>query len=251
MKNTTLASRFFSRLDPKQQPLALFDLLPDVSFFVKDRQGRFVSLNRRGCEYCGVSSEAEAIGKTDHDFFPKTRADAYRSDDQSVMDSGEAIINRIESAPEDAGSPRLVTTSKIPLRDSRGRVIGIAGFSRQVERIQSGTADAMAKVIRHLHDHFGEDVSSEALAEMAGLSVSHFERRFRLAFGSSPRQYLIRVRIENAARLLRESDQGVTQIAHACGFYDHAHFSRSFRRIMKVTPSNYRESRHAQPKDPK
>lgn len=246
MKKLTSRETFFQRLDPPQQPLALFDLLPDVSFFVKDRRGRFVALNRRGCEYCGVVSEEEAIGKTDHDFFPKSRADEYRDDDERVMRSGQEIINRIESAPEEAGSPRLVTTSKMPLRDKRGRVIGVAGFSRQVERMQSGTAGALAEVIEYVHSHYGENVTTEHLAEMAGLSISHFERRFRLAFGSSPRQYLIRVRIENSAKMLRETDWSITKIAQSCGFYDHAHFSRSFHRIMNLSPSAYRNRRPSQ-----
>ena len=202
-----------------------------------------MALNRRGCEYCSVAVEAEAIGKTDQDFFPKSRADEYRADDLAVMESGEAIVNRVESAPEDAGSPRLVMTSKIPLRDRRGRVIGVAGFSRQIERIQtpSGTVDAFAKVMEHLHNHFADNFSTQQLADMAGLSVSHFERRFRHAFGASPRQYLVRVRIEHAAKLLSETDQTVSEIAHACGFYDHAHFGRSFRRIMNLSPSQYRK----------
>lgn len=244
MKKTFSPDTFFNRLAPGQQVISLFDLLPDVSFFVKDRSGRFMALNRRGCEYCGVVSEAQAIGKTDHDFFPRTRADEYREDDQKVMRTGTSILNRIESAPEEAGSPRLVTTSKIPLRDRRGNVIGIAGFSRQIERMQSGTADSLAKVVEFIHLHFADNISSEVLADMTGLSISHFERRFRLAFGSSPRQYLIRVRVEHSAKLLRESEQSITDIAQACGFYDHAHFSRAFRRIMNVTPSGYRKQHH-------
>lgn len=242
MDNTRFRAAFFDRLSPADQVFSLFDFLPGLSFFVKDRKGRFVALNRRGCEYCGVPSEAEAIGKTDHDFFPKSRADEYRADDFAVMDSGEAIVDRIESAPEDAGSPRLVMTSKVPLRDQRGHVIGVAGFSRQIERIQtpSGTVDAFANVIGHLHEHFADRLSTADLAEMAGLSVSHFERRFRRAFGSSPRQYLVRIRVEHAAKLLLETEQTVTQVAHACGFFDHAHFSRSFRRIMQLSPREYR-----------
>ena len=240
MEITKYRTRFFDRLNPTQQILGLFDLLPDVSFFVKDRKGRFMALNRRGCEYCGVISEDEAIGKTDHDFFPATRADFYREDDERVMLTGEAITNRIESAPEGTGSPRLVTTSKIPLCDRQGKVIGVAGFSRQIERMQSGSADAMANVIKHLHQNLGEEISSDHLAKMADLSVSQFERRFRLAFGASPRQYLIRIRIEYATKMLRETDQSITEISHACGFYDHAHFSRAFRRVMGTSPSDYR-----------
>lgn len=242
MKNASSTDAFFRRLESSQQLISLFDLIPNVSLFVKDRNGRFMSLNRRGCEYCGVAGEKDAIGKTDHDFFPKQRADEYRADDVAVMESGDPIVNRIESAPEPAGSPRLVMTSKIPLRDGRQRVIGIAGVSRQIEHVreQSGTADAFADVIRHLHQRYDESQSSEHLAAMAGLSVSQFERRFRRAFGSSPHQYLIRVRVENAANRLLESNQTVSAIALECGFYDHAHFSRSFRRIMNVSPSDYR-----------
>lgn len=244
MNTTTLRTRFFQRLGPSDQAFALFDYLPGLSFFAKDRKGRFVALNQRGCEYCGVPSEQDAIGKTDHDFFPKSRADEYRADDFSVMDSGEAIVDRVESAPEDAGSPRLVMTSKVPLRDKRGRVIGVAGFSRQIERIQtpSGTVDAFANVMTHLHQNYSDRMSSDELASMAGLSVSHFERRFRHAFGASPRQYLVRIRVEHAARMLRETDKTISEIAQACGFYDHAHFSRSFRKIMQTSPSDYRSS---------
>ncbi|TWT81747.1 HTH-type transcriptional activator Btr [Planctomycetes bacterium CA13] len=242
MKNASLRRRFFERLGSYEQVFGLLDHLPGLSFFVKDRQGRFVALNRRGCEYCGIGSEDDAIGKTDYDFFPKQRADEYRADDLAVMQSGEAILNRMESAPEAEGSPRLVVTTKIPLRDSRGRVIGVAGLSRQVEQLreQPRTATAFADVIEYLHAHYEQHLTTKELAKKAGLSVSQFDRRFRAAFGSSPHQYIMRVRVENAARLLIETDQTVSEIAHTCGFYDHAHFSRSFRRIMNATPTQYR-----------
>lgn len=248
MKYAHIRAAFFERLSPQGQIAELFDLLPGLSFFVKDRRGRFMALNSRGCEYCGVASEEEAIGKTDHDFFPAQRADEYRADDLTVLESGEPIINRIESAPEAAGSPRLVMTSKIPLRDTRCRVIGIAGFSRQVEDIRdpSGTVDAFADVVDYLHRNYGEPLTTAELSERAHLSVPQFERRFRRAFSTSPHQYLLRVRIENAARLLAETDQTVAEIAQICGFYDHSHFSRSFRKLMNAAPTAHRR-RHSPP----
>ncbi|WP_420196904.1 PAS domain-containing protein [Chthoniobacter flavus] len=97
---------------------------------MKDREGRFVALNRQGCDYCGVKSEREALGKTDCDFFPQTRAAEYMADDRVVMKTGRSILNRVEPAPEREGSPHLVITNKIPLRDGQGRVVGVAGFSR-------------------------------------------------------------------------------------------------------------------------
>jgi len=190
----------------------------------------------------GVQQEEDAIGCTDHDFFPKSRADEYRADDLAVMESGKPILNRMESAPESEGSPRLVVTSKIPLRDPRGQVIGIAGFSRRVDQVRqsAGTADAFTRVIELMHEQFADPLTSEQLAEEVGLSVSQFERQFRRVMGSSPHKYLLRVRIEHAARRLKETSDSVTTIALACGFYDHAHFSRTFRRLMKVSPREYR-----------
>jgi AraC-like DNA-binding protein len=242
MKSARLQESFYRRLAPDGQLLRLFDFLPDVSFFIKDREGRFMALSLNKFEHCGVMREEEAIGKTDHDFFAASRADAYRMDDLAVMDSGEPIINRMEAAPETLGSPRLVATSKIPLRDRRGEVIGIAGFSRPVDQLgsHSDLSDRFGIVIEHVHGHFDQSLTSSELATMAGLSVSQFERRFRDAFGTSPRQYLVRIRVDAAAKLLTETERTVSEIALECGFHDHSHFSRSFRKLMQVTPTGYR-----------
>ena len=242
MVHTISRDNFFSQLASADQILRLFDLLPEVSFFLKDRECRFIGLNRRGCEYCGVAREEEAIGKNDHDFFPSERADYYRADDLAVMKSGEPIINRIEAAPEQAGSTRLVITDKVPLQDRKGIVIGLAGFSRQIDRISrhSGTVDQFARMIDHMQENFGEPINTKLLAKMSGMSVSQFERRFRRAFGSSPHQYLLRLRVNAAARLLIETSQTIAAIAQDCGFHDHAHLCRHFGKIMNVTPSTFR-----------
>lgn len=208
-----------------------------------------MSLSIHKHEHCGVKTEADAIGKTDHDFFSKPRADAYRADDLAVMESGEPLIKRVEASPEVFDSPRLVATSKIPLRNRKGKVVGIAGFSRPLDEISGDTdlSRRFARVIEHIHRHYDEQIASKDLAGMAGLSVSQFERRFREAFGVSPRQYLLRIRIDTAARLLASTEQTVSEIAIACGFHDHAHLSKSFRKMMHVTPTRYRAANRLQP----
>ena len=242
MTHSQTKAAFFRSLAPDEQLLALFDLIPEVSFFVKDRAGRFMTLSLHKHEHCGVKTEEDAIGKTDHDFFSKPRADAYREDDLSVMESGTPLINRVEASPEVFDSPRLVATSKIPLRNRQGEIVGIAGFSRPLTAI-SGDSDLrhrFEKIIKHVHRNYGEAITSTKLANLAGLSVSQFERRFGEAFGTSPRQYLLRVRIEAAARLLTSTEQTVSEIAFASGFHDHAHFSRSFSKLMTMAPTQYR-----------
>ena len=223
----------------------LFDLLPDMSFFIKDRQGRFMAVNRRGCDYCGVKHEKDAIGKTDLDFFPHSRAVEYQEDDETVMRTGKPIVNRLESAPEAEGSPRLVMSSKIPLRDAEGKIIGLAGFSRQLDQVRSGSSGEarFARVIEHMHQHPDAALSSAAMARMCGLSQSQFDRSFRRVFGSSARQYLLRVRVEAACRRLAETEETVAALAVELGFYDQAHFTRCFHRTMGLTPAQYRQQR--------
>ena len=84
------------------------------------------------------------------------------------------------------------------------------------------------------------------LARLAGLSISQFDRVFRRTFGVSLRQYLLKIRVEAACRKLAETDGTISAIASECGFYDHAHFSRGFQRIMGRTPRAYREG-HRKP----
>ena len=243
MADASGREEFLKSLTHDSQIIKLFDLMPGIAFYVKDTDGRFVALNQKTCEYCGVVQEADALGKTDYDFFPSSNADSYRADDFSVMESGQPILNRIETEPQQAGSGRLVVTTKIPLRNHEGKVIGIVGFSRLVDRLsgRAGTADDFAKTIDYLKKKFNEHLSTSELAEMAGMSISQFERRFRRAFSSSPRQYLLRLRVDAASRLLTFTTRPIAQISKECGFHDHAHFTRSFKKMMNMTPLNFRK----------
>lgn len=242
MKIKSRRDEFFRKIGSLQQLMSLFDLMPDVSFFVKDRQARFVALNRLGCEFCNVASEREALGKTDRDFFPAARAEEYLADDREVMKSGLPKLNRIEPAPEREGSPHLVVTHKIPLRDGNGRVIGLAGFSRRIELVRAAPATIrrLAATVTKLHEEFAEPLTTAQLAKHAGLSVSQFERTFRKTFGNSPRKYLLKIRVDHACRLLVETNETVAAVAQRCGFYDHAHFTRAFAAVTGTKPSIYR-----------
>lgn len=227
----------------------LYDLMPDVSFFMKDTEGRFVALNRLGCEFCGVKSEEEAFGCTDLDFFPEGRAAEYMADDQLVISSGRAIVNRIEPAPEMEGSPRMVVTNKIPVRNREGRIIGVAGFSRRVEHLRCATTviRKLAAAVDRIHQDYAAAFETADLAKQTGLSTSQFERLFRKTLGSSPRQYLQRVRIEHACLFLVESEETVAAIAQRCGYYDHAHFTKAFVALKGLTPTAFRKQRQAVP----
>ena len=158
------------------------------------------------------------------------------------MERGQPIVNRIQPHP-DPNSDHMVVTNKIPLRNEKGEVIGVAGFSRQVERLsgRAGTADQFAEAIDYLKKKFNEPLRTAELAKMAEMSVSQFERRFRRALGSSPRQYLLRLRVDSAARLLTFTKRPIAQISQECGFHDHAHFTRSFKKMLSMTPLSFRK----------
>jgi len=87
-----------------------------------------------------------------------------------------------------------------------------------------------------------------ALARVALTSEAHFIRSFKETFGETPHRYLQRRRIERAMRMLRETDEDVTGISIEVGFRSLGTFSRTFREIVGVSPSEYREREQAAPK---
>jgi AraC-like DNA-binding protein len=81
----------------------------------------------------------------------------------------------------------------------------------------------------------------QKLAEVANLSDAHFIRTFKVTFGETPHRYLQRRRVERAMFLLRETDRSITDICLDVGFTSLGTFSRTFRDIVDVTPSKYRD----------
>lgn len=93
-----------------------------------------------------------------------------------------------------------------------------------------------------MHAQLAETFDLAGTAQAAGLSQFHFSRLFKQATGSSPSQYFIRKRVEEAQRLLRETDLGVTEIGMAVGYSSPSHFSQVFRRTVGLSPRRYREA---------
>lgn len=93
----------------------------------------------------------------------------------------------------------------------------------------------------YLVEHHAEQVSLEHLARMAALSPFHFNRLFAAEFGMPPHQFQTLVRVSKAKRLLRDG-WPIPQAAYQAGFFDQSHFSRHFKRVVGVTPGQYRTS---------
>jgi transcriptional regulator GlxA family with amidase domain len=126
-------------------------------------------------------------------------------------------------------------------------VIGIAGIHREVEgfRATPKSYGRLSEAVRHLHHHYAKPLTTRQLAKMVGVSTSQFARRFHKLFHATVRQYLLRIRVRSACRLLAQSEKNITEIAVAVGFYDHAHFSRTFSKLMGIAPLAYRKQHQA------
>lgn len=240
---TTLNSRGISIFS---HPLAqLFEYMPDVYYFVKNRRSEFVDANPPFVEMLGAHRLEDIKGKTDYDFSPRELAHHFVSDDRAVMETGKPIANRVELVPSSDGSINWHITSKVPLYDENGKVVGMAGFTRDLNKagVSLNRYGAMAVVMNHIAAHSHEPITVQDLASLVHLSVSQFERKFRSLFHVTPVQYLIKHRINRACRMLVEGGTKITEIAAACGFYDHSHFIRQFTKALGTSPHEYRKQR--------
>ncbi|OUS76855.1 hypothetical protein B1748_09720 [Paenibacillus sp. MY03] len=108
------------------------------------------------------------------------------------------------------------------------------------------TAESKEKIdrtVKHMLSHMREPLTRDFLASIAGLQQEHYSRIFKKHTGYSPLEYLTRIRIEEAKRLLRHSGESITEVARKVGFVDPYHFSRRFKQMVGVAPAYYAERR--------
>ena len=237
-------SPHFASLADAPTAEALFDLVPDVVFFVKDAQGRYVAVNHSLVARCGRTSKAELVGRTVADLFPRELAEAYAAQDRQVIATGRPLLEKLELHLYPDRRPGWCLTSKIPLRGAGGRINGLAGLSRDLAMpgaarlIPPEVADAIA----FLQENFSEAVTPAKLAARAGLPPERFARAVKRIFHLTPGQLISQTRLQEATRRLGETDERVADIAAACGFYDHSSFARQFKTATGLTPLAYRKS---------
>jgi len=109
----------------------LMDNVPDSIYF-KDRQSRFTRINRYAAARYGVASPALAVGRTDVDFFTKEHSTKALRDEQEIIRTGQPLVNVEEKETRGGGDVRWVSTTKFPLRDREGNIVGTFGISRDI-----------------------------------------------------------------------------------------------------------------------
>src|SRR5262245_46984564 len=130
---TAFQRDFFARMGGQQQFQRLFEHLPGVYFFVKDRRSRMVCASRAFWEQLGAKTEADIIGRVDEEFFPRHAADHFRRDDELVMSTGRALIGRVELWYNEQRVLDWFVTNKLPIHDVEGTIIGVMGIVRSYE----------------------------------------------------------------------------------------------------------------------
>ena len=234
-------TEFFAQIGDPQAFRAVFDHLPGFYFFVKDRQSRIVTASRMILDRLGLRAESEFIGTTDDRFFPPEVAAGYIADDRRVFATGRPLIDRLEIWFDENRNPEWCLTTKIPIRGRTGRVIGLVGITRRDDRsIAPHPQGGAAKVLDFIRRNVGRVLSAAEVAGRCGMSERTVHRKLKQAFGVTPYELSLRVRVQEAAEALLRTTDSIATVAVAHGFCDQSSFTQHFRRRMGVTPKQFR-----------
>ncbi|MCS6478342.1 AraC family transcriptional regulator [Burkholderia thailandensis] len=225
----------FAQLEP------VFDALPDVAFFVKDAHARYALVNRTLAQRCGYKDKRDLYGKAADEVFPRRFGRSYVEQDLAIIAGGRQLTDQLELHLYSGRQPGWCLTCKEPLRNAHGKIVGIAGLSRDLRAHESShpAYSRIADVVRYIHAHYVQPLNLKHLAGMAGMSVAQLERYFHKVFHLTPRQMLLKARLDAATALLVTHDK-VTDVAALCGYTDHSAFTRQFKATVGVTPTEYR-----------
>jgi YesN/AraC family two-component response regulator len=103
-------------------------------------------------------------------------------------------------------------------------------------------AGPLSKARQRLLHRFDQPHTTESLARSVGLSPSHLRRRFKAVFGCTPMEFLERVRMEQAARLIKGGELSIKEVARKVGYLDANNFSTAFKRFHGSSPQSHRRS---------
>ena len=182
----------------------LMDNLPDVIYF-KDRESRFTRINKAHAKVFGLSDPAQAVGKTDFDFFTDEHAQQAYADEQEIIRTGQPMLAKEEKETWPDGHVTWVSTTKMPLRDANGNILGTFGVSRDItERKQAEqelrNAKETAEAASRAKSEFLAMMSHEIRTPMNGI-IGMTALALDTPLSLEQREYLNRVK-ESADTLL-------------------------------------------------
>ncbi len=170
--------------------LALLESVPDRIYF-KDRKSRFLRVSNSVSKAHGIEDPALLIGKSDYDIYPAEQAEETFKDEQRVMETGEPLVSRIARRVLPDGTDMWVSSTKLPLRDRRRRVVGCFGITRDLTPVKkleialaeernllsaaneelSATVERLRVAHRNLHDMQLQLIEAEKLESIGRLAA--------------------------------------------------------------------------------
>ena len=124
----------------------IIDSLPD-SIYVKDIECRKILANEANFQSVGFDKEEDIIGKTDFEIFPVNVAEKFFEDDQKIIKQGISVLNREEYYIRDNGNIKWLLTSKLPLYDDTGKIVGLVGIGHDITNRKKAEEDIKAKMV--------------------------------------------------------------------------------------------------------
>ena len=223
------------------QLVEFYDLLPDILFWIKDQDSCFIYANKVFIEHLGLQQLEQVVGKNDHAFSPSHLAHQFIIDDEKVM-AGQKVTNRMELNIGPSGDIAWYSTSKRCLFDQRNNIIGTYGFTRHLSKTSQAMSymTALDAPIAYISAHYASDINIAELAKLSHLSVSALERRFKKHLAKTPKQFINEFRLEQARKLLVETNLPIAQIGHQVGFSEPSYFSKMFKQLFALLPSEIR-----------
>ena len=236
-------SEFKAQMQDGPPNIALWDMLPEVAFWIKDRLGRFVFVNQTLADQTRMP-RSEVIGKRDVDCFPPELAQIYVEDDSSIIAGGPPIVNKSELVMTPEGGVEWRKTSKLPVRNRKQEIIGSTGVSRKVNSNTPLPAEyaVISEILSYIHENLAGGISIQQIAQSFHLSLSTLERYIRTHLRTTPNELLVKVKMQRAHQLLVSSLLNISEIAYECGYESVSSFSRAFRKHTGKTAMEYRST---------
>ncbi len=116
-----------------------------------------------------------------------------------------------------------------------------SNINEKMQRTESGARVNILRAIEYLTENYNQKLTNKEIFEIANLSPYYFIRLFKKETGKTPHEYLLHLKIEKAKELLAFSNYSVTEICFICGFSEHSHFSKVFKKLSGSTPLQYRK----------
>ena len=171
---------FFRKAGPNAATFRkILDFFPDAGLYIIDAHDRIVAFNHRNCEANNIVSEMDYIGRTCRDIYPKEFAEQYMALVRQVRETGVAVENQVYTHAADHSTDFRIA-SVYPLRDAHDAIIGTATVWRPVA---SGDTlpdwyGCLKRVVTFIDKNYARPITLQTLAAEAGMSVTHFRRRF-------------------------------------------------------------------------